>query len=357
MMRRNICTYSTALILVIASLLGLSGCDIHEYPVISETVEHEVHLQFNAETMFDWTFSHDWDFETDNPTKADQPKGRMRYIIRLYPVSAKGRTASAPVQEHLLYGDVHGPYGGKFSIHLLPGEYDMMVWADWEIPGRENEFYHDASDFSNITLTTHHGNTNYRDAFRGTQRITVLSDMYEHEREPIVIRLERPFAKFEIITNDLSEFITKQLAILHAKEEAAGATKGDMPTKTIDLDDYEVVIYYPGYMPSAFNMFIDKPVDSMTGVSFKSKLTRINEKEARMGFDYVLVNGADAAVTVQVGLFDKEGEQLALSSPMNIPLLRNKRTVVRGSFLMQKASGSVGINPDFDDEYNYEITW
>ncbi len=333
--------YRRLLILMTVSLLALPGCDIHEYPVISETVEHEVHLQFNAETMFDWTFSHDWDFEVDKSTKSGSHEGRVRYVIRLYPVSDKGVTATIPSQEYILYGNVNDPYGGEFTLSLLPGEYDMMVWADWEIPGRENEFYYDVSDFSAITLATHQGNTDYRAAFRGSQRITVLSDMYGRDREPIVIRLERPFAKFEIITNDLNEFITKNMAKL-----------GDPDTKALNLDQLVVKVIYPLYMPHVYSIFTDKPKDSMTGVSFESKITKKSETEASLGFDYVFVNGSNALVTIQVAIYDKNDELLSLTESMHIPIMRNKHTFVKGSFLLQKAGGSIGIDPGFDGEFN-----
>ena len=105
-------------------------------------------------------------------------------------------------------------------------------------------------------------------------------------------------------------------------------------------------------MPCAYSMFTDKPVDSSTGVMFQSALKGLNDREASLGFDYVFVNGTESAITVQIGLYDKEGTRLSLTEPIRVPLRRNHHTVLRGKFLMSKASGGVTINPDFDGDHN-----
>jgi hypothetical protein len=68
-----------------------------------------------------------------------------------------------------------------------------------------------------------------------------------------------------------------------------------------------------------------------------------------------LVNGKQSAVTVQIGLYDKEDRQLALSTPINVPLQRNHHTLIKGSFLIEETSGGITINPDFDGEHNIVI--
>ncbi len=343
-----------ALILMVAPLLFLTGCDIHEYPTVSPTAEHEVTVEFNVKSMFDWENMTEWEY--DGSTKSYVPEGRMRFIFRLYPVDQKSRAAVEHVQEHIVYGDIEQMYGATFTLDLLPGEYDLMAWADLEIPDCEGEFYHDASDFSAITLTRHEGNSHHRDAFRGSKRITVYSDMYEREKEPITIYMERPFAKFEIVTNDLEEFITKQMTAAAAKEaELKGETKDGTETKSIDLNEYVVKIIYPMYMPNTYNMFTDKPIDSTTGISFESDITQVSATEATLGFDHVFVNGIESLVSVQIAIYDKEGTLLSQTGIMDIPLTRNRHTIVTGSFLIQEASGGVSIDPSFDGEYNIWI--
>ena len=129
-----------------------------------------------------------------------------------------------------------------------------------------------------------------------------------------------------------------------------GAHEGYMTPEGIE--DYKVVFYYVGFMPDAYSMNTDKPVDSSTGVMFESTLRKLSESEATMGFDYVFVNGKKSAVTVQIGIYDNEGTQLSLTEPIEVPLKRSHHTIMTGMFLMSEASGGVTINPDFDGDHN-----
>ena len=117
-------------------------------------------------------------------------------------------------------------------------------------------------------------------------------------------------------------------------------------------EDYRIVFHYVGFMPNTYSIFTDKPVDSSTGVMFSSALKVLNNREASLGFDYVFVNGKESAVTIRIGIYDKEGTQLSLTQPIEVPLKRNHHTILRGKFLMSEASGGVIINPDFDGDYN-----
>ena len=81
----------------------------------------------------------------------------------------------------------------------------------------------------------------------------------------------------------------------------------------------------------------------------------LDEHNARLGFDYVMVNGRESSVMVAVGLFDENGVRLSMTNPIEVPLKRSMLTTVKGSFLMQDTGGGVAINPDFDGEYNIII--
>lgn len=165
--------------------------------------------------------------------------------------------------------------------------------------------------------------------------------------------MERPLAKFEFISTDLQEFITKAMEELSKKKAGqTDARDGDTVDPAIDLSKYRVVFYYSGYMPCAFNIMDNKPCDSMTGVSFESTIKAVDEHEARLGFDYVFVNGKESSVMVTVALLDEDGTQLSRSNQIEVPLKRSMLTVVKGSFLIQETGGGVAIDPDFEGEFN-----
>lgn len=56
-----------------------------------------------------------------------------------------------------------------------------------------------------------------------------------------------------------------------------------------------------------------------------------------------------------VEVYDKDGELLSSTNTVEVPLVRSKLTIVRGNFLTSKATGSVGINPDYNGDFNIEI--
>ena len=138
-------------------------------------------------------------------------------------------------------------------------------------------------------------------------------------------------AKFEIIANDLAAFVK---------------------SKTEDIDKCRVRIHYIGYMPDAFSLFTNKPIDSTTGVMFETTLKELNSTEASMGFDYVFTGEKESAITIQIGVYDEDGEQIAITDLIKVPLKPSYHTILTGSFLMQNASGGVNLNPGFDGNYN-----
>lgn len=92
-----------------------------------------------------------------------------------------------------------------------------MVWSDLVQTSGDSHF-HNADNFAEIRLQgDHKGNNDYRDAFRGTNNITLVSDIVEHQLDTLDIVMQRPLAKFEFITNDLQEFIDKEIEYLKKK--------------------------------------------------------------------------------------------------------------------------------------------
>ena len=135
------------------------------------------------------------------------------------------------------------------------------------------------------------------------------------------------------------EFIDKESVRVASKANGnKAASTDDTQTRAVNIEDYKVVFYYVGFMPDAYSMNTDKPVDSSTGVMFESTLRTLSESEATMGFDYVFVNGKKSAVTVQIGIYDNEGTQLSMTEPIEVPLTSSHRTIITGKYLKTAAS-------------------
>ena len=342
-------------LIIYMPLLLLTACDVHEWPDTPENVTFRLKLRYEKE-MTVWEHLYDGTEVTEQGLGDTYDNGRehgkMRYIIRAYPLTEKQRSAREYTREFVFTKDITEGYDHETTLDLAAGDYRIMVWPDL-VENDDVDPYHDAGDFAEITLQgDHRGNDDYRDAFRGTGDISLTADVAEYVPGTLEITMQRPLAKFEFITNDLAEFIQKEGLRIAEKNGGAKSASENDPATRVNVEDYKVAFHYVGFMPDTYSMLTDKPVDSSTGVMFQSDLKELNDREASLGFDYVFVNGTESAVTVQVGLYDKEGTRLSLTEPIRVPLRRNHHTVLRGKFLMSEASGGVTINPDFDGDHN-----
>lgn len=337
-------------------LLLLTACDVHEWPETPEFVKFHLRLKYDTD-MTEW--HHVYDGTSVNEVRYGetydnhQQYGQIRYIIRAYPIVEKQRASQNFTQEFTFTKNIGQGYNHEMTLELPAGEYNMMVWSDLVKSSADTPFY-EAANFAEIRLQgKHQANNDHRDAFRGTNQISLVADILERLPDTLDIAMQRPLAKYEFITNDVVEFLEKEATRVASKANGGkGASADDAPSRVINLEDYKVVFYYVGFMPDAYSIYTDKPVDSSTGKFFESSLKRLNESEASLGFDYVMVNGKKSAVTVQIAIVDKEDEQLSLSEPIEVPLQRSHHTLIRGLFLMSEASGGIIINPEFDGDHN-----
>lgn len=329
-------------------IMVLSSC-VHEYPEIKPEIETtcRIHLDYSSD-MTEWHHVYDGENIVEKGVgetkELRQEKGVIRYVVRAYPV-AKSMYSSESGAEYVLYKDLSEGYEHDLELTLPPGDYNIMVWSDIK-ESDDSSGYHDVTDFADIYLTGDHaGNTDYRDAFRGSVTVSVSPK----ESMDVTISMERPLAKYELICTDLEEFLDKEYDRIISRYSVAGVVP---PTRDEALKDYKVVFYYVGYMPSAYSLYADKPVDSSVGVKFESSLKALDEGEASMGFDYVFINHKESVITLQVGLYSPEGEKVAMTKSLVIPIKRSNHTIVRGEFLKSNSDGGMMIDPDYAGDHN-----
>lgn len=342
------------LYIITMGVLFIAGCDTHQWPDLPEFVKFNLRLSYETD-ITEWYHTYDG-ISAIEETIGDTYDntlgyGNIRYIIRAYPYLDEERIAQEHTHEFVFTKKISEGYNNDLSLELPDGKYKILVWS--ELQEYENDaFFYNTDNFSEITLQgDHKGNTDYRDAFRGSGEISLVADIVERIPDTLDVTMQRPLAKYEFITTDLTKFINKEIEYL----TKAATVKGEAPPTKVNTDEYNVVVYFSGYMPSAYNLKADKPADAKMGVLFNSKLKILNEDEASLGFDYVFVSDKKSAVTIQLGLYDKEERQIALTEPINVPLQRNCHTILKSSFLMQEASGGIAINPEFDGNHNIVI--
>ena len=362
------------------ALLCVTSCAVHEWPEPSPA-DVIVNLDFDTQLP-------QYKVLNEEGTRASHD-GRdydIRYTIAAYRLLQDGSYAEEPFLLKVFSKDEIEELNASFRFSIDEGSYRFYVWTDFVLAGTRSDYFYNTTSFRRISLQgTHEGNNDFRDAFSGSADLKVIRRGSKETPSTVTVQMRRPLAKFEFITTDLQEFITKTIEAMIRKEEAeaaakAGETKseggdnpeditptesdtktdgdtktGDTKTPVVDLEKYTVVFFYSGYMPNAYNMMEGKPCDSATGVKFSSAISTIDNHDARLGFDYVFVNGEESSVMVTVALYDEEGTQLSISRQIEVPIKRSMLTTVRGSFLMQNTGGGVAIDPGFEDEFNIYI--
>ena len=349
---RGLCRAATVIFTPLLIAFSVSSCDIHEWP---EDVPTDIILRL--------------DFNTGLPqfivinvgdTRASSDGGSydVRYLIEAYRELPDGTFSDTPSGRYTFTKSDTEDLNAEFHLNIDEGTYLFRAWTDFVRKGSDSDLYYNTDNFRQITLQGEHsGNNDYRDAFVGSAQMTVKRLGRKAPISSCTVEMERPLAKFEFVTTDLQAFITKAINDMRTKAGKGdpNGPKEEIGPEDIDLDKYRVVFYYSGYMPYMFNIMDNKPCDSKTGVSFESKIHAINEHDARLGFDYVFVNGKESSVMVTVGLFDDEGTQLSMSRQIEVPIKRSMLTTIKGGFLMQNTGSGVAIDPGFDGEFNVWI--
>lgn len=323
-----------------AALMSLSSC-VNEWPKGNER-QHGVTLHVVCDT--EWLPDYDYEY-----TRAENME--IKYIFQVY---KKGSTTEMVKETSVFSYDFdRNPF--DVALSLYPGDYDVYVWSDVCNAETGESLYYETSNFARISYTLPYvGDTDYKDAFRGMASLTVADTDYIDQAGSQTIELSRPLARYIFISTDLDTFVDEQ--VTRGKLRSVGLRGDDNYASILEeeLDGYTVKINYPLYMPSVFDNFLDRPVDSWTGMSFTGGIKPINEDEATVGLDYVMMNGGESFVQVSMEVYDDDGVKVAGTPTLNIPTLRNRTTLVYGKFLTTNADAGVTINPDFDGQFNIE---
>ena len=233
-------------------------------------------------------------------------------------------------------------YDHDFDMELEAGTtYTLALWSHLRENEKDDPFY-DPSDFNKVEIvkSKYQGNNDYRDGFSAT--ITIVAPDEDTDK-PVEILMTRPMGKFEFVTVDLSEFLTRE------------TKRRSLPTRA-SAEEYIVVVSFPYYYPNSYSVLDDRLENSISGMSFKTGITVTGASQASLGFEYVMLNDiADGGVQARVDIYDPNMEHVAGSTTLTIPMRRDTHTLLTGNFLSELNEGGIGIDPDFDGEFNIPI--
>ncbi len=230
------------------------------------------------------------------------------------------------------------------DLKLKPQPYIFIVWADYSDGDINNDLYHYTERLYSICLTdAYQANTTARDAFWAMQKLDLSPYKGEWFREiEKDIFLTRATARYEIITQDIEKFIS-------TKKKERALTGDDIWDV---LKDYHVIIRHVGFYPTEFDGSTGKLTDAAHGITFKGNIRPLEGNSAIIAFDYLLSEHAESAVTVDIEIYNNEGKSVQHIPSVRIPFKRNVTTRVYGDFLTMKFDPSIGINAEYDGEFN-----
>lgn len=227
----------------------------------------------------------------------------------------------------------------SFDLHAL--HYRVAVWRDYVPAATSADYFYDTGNLASVKIKgTHMGCTDYKDVFSGLQLLDLTA--YRNNWNSIhrvEMQLERPLAKVELITTDVVKYLDKLRNVNRSEV----------------LDGLKVKVDYTGYFPVGFNMFLDRPNEVLTGVSFNSSLVPLSEQEALLAFDYVFVNGTESAIDIEMTIYNATGAEVNKVTGVHVPIRRNRVTTLRDEFLTRDYAPGIGIHPGFDGEINIVV--
>lgn len=359
--------YLTILVAAAACASWLTGCEatIHQYPGTEEKRMEDFVVQLHADRTppaFYKEIVYDRDghrTETEQEAEASPaylPDDRLalRFVVEVHDNSRSGDEAVLARRELTVDNDALPP---QAEVHFsLPagGSYTAVSWADYVPVANPVDWHYDTSrlDFIEVNTETvmqelHHKNsatgfTTFHRAGDGSvslacsQAVTRAdgADVSQEESDGMLVPvyMTRPSGRLRLYADDLAEFL-----------QAGG-----------NIEEVQVVIRYKQFVSVAYDALGQEPCRWVSTRETRTHPSIVNETgNVCLAYDYILVDSDDEThVMADFYFLDAEGHELSHTANVDIPLRRNRETVVRGSFLTHNlGDGGLGVDEGFDDEY------
>jgi len=338
-MKRIIAKFFT-LFVALTALLKLSGCDtVLQYPD-GEGIDPTL-VGIRVRLTVDFTVISDPLISSYAETRTGDFD--IRYQVAFHALD--GDRAGELVLRKVWTGDVieTGPTVISTDVDLHAERYAVYAWIDLVPRGTTGDHHYVTGDLRKVSMADPNiGGLDTREAFAG--KTTVDLTPYRNVRfaeVTIPLPMERPFGKFKIQTTDVRKFLDSY--------RSYGTYADIMPSSS--------TVRYTCYFPTAYNQDtrLAHVEEFKLGVSHTDDVTEIEDNNAVLTSNYVLVCNDNTTVTADVEVRNSKGELLATVRGITIPIQRNRLTIVKGEFLTTGVSGGTTIVPGFDGEYDVPI--
>lgn len=339
--------YIRLLIYVISAFCTLNACGVHELPEDGGVDPTTVHIKIVFLPGAEMT---PFDIKGFSTRSADNHPYEVRYQVEVYADDKYDQ--SLQFRRQLVYPE---GYVGEVALEcdLHARKYRILVWRDFVLTGTSADCFYNTVDFTTVGINGDYvGGTDYKDIFSGQLSLDLtsyrcrLDVSYQEE-----MQLERPLAKIVLITTDVIKYFDK----LKQARNGGRWENESSAIRTSDVEHFMLKVLYTGYYPVGFDVSLNRPNKVDTGVGFTSVPISVSDTEACLAFDYVWVNGARSAVTVDMIIYNEDGVEVNSVSGVEVPVERNKITTVRDAFLTRDFDPGIGINSEFDGEINVVV--
>ena len=344
-----LCLLCTLSVMITA---GCRGIIVHEFPgqdggeIVDPTL---INLTVKIQPCPLFTFQEDANPQVETSDYYPEPEHSVRYFLEVrvnesFNKDLVYRETIITTEDHLT--DV---IERSFSLHAL--HYKVLVWQDLtDSASPEADYWFYTSPLTAIKVfekDLYVGGHDSKQVSSAGQEVDLTPYMDDWNiRLDVEVPLIRPESKYILVSTDLQKFTKSYIANY--------PTKADLTPEQI-FENCTMRVVYNGYLPTGYNVSTGLLNDSQGGYGYNFKVKTIGNEAAIVAFDYVLTGPSPTSVNVGMVLYGEDGAVLNTVSSVNVPLTRNKITVVKGEYLTREYGGGVGIDSDFDGEFNIII--
>lgn len=336
------------LILILLPLLLLSSCDmVHEWPQEPGVDPTEIKVLLNITTQVDFAGQH---ILTKGPivsSEEEYEKYDRRFVVEI----RNGEYDDNIVKSFIINREAQDLKPLSIETILNARKYKVVVWCDYILKGTSKDLFYNCGDGTQLnsihvpSRDKYTAGTDYKDGqhYLSELDLTKFADKW-FAADTVDILLQRPMAKITFLATDIAKYAEY--------EGYEGSLEELAKSMTIEMS-------YNGYFPTGFNAVTGRLNDAEVGFGFQNKAEYPREFEGKdytyIGSDYVFVNGESSSVTVSAVIRDKNGKIVNEFNPIVVPIFKNIETIVTDKFFTKEYVPGVGINPEFDGEFNIYV--
>ncbi len=289
---------------------------VTDEPVTDNTTLLTLNLNYPSRSFIDYEVN-------TLRTRSATATPTLRVVVDFYQKGTQTRVARKSAFAQNIEGQKY-----KTDIYLTNGDYDVVVWSDYTTNDKEDLYYNTSSMQGVVAIAPYSGSTDYKECFYGKSTTTINGS---EQSASLEVTMERPLAKYQIIANDVDEFLRKT--------DSEGG-------------EYTAKFSYGFYLPTGFNVINESTIASLQGVSFTAPITieENDQNEALLGWDFVFVNGADSFVVLNIEVADSRGEVVSQIRGLQVPYKRGHLTTLRADILTNEMEGGIDIDTEWDEE-------